>query len=155
MQPHVRRLALFSLAGFAAVVLFGAIRSAPTPLKAWLAAEPEAEKAIASFHAHFDALCWIGAAALAFALHVLDALGTASRAPGWAPRAAASGYMLGSLAFSGGYAVKAFGLAAGLPLVSKGLATALISGGGLLLIGAAASAALAAWGARDAWRLDG
>lgn len=152
MTPPVRRLALFSLAGFAAVVLFGAIRSAPTPLKAWLAAEPEAERAIASFHAHFDALCWLGAAALAVALHVLDALGTGSRAPGWAPRAAASGYMLGSVAFSAGYAVKAVGLAARLPLLSKGVATALISGGGLLLIGAAAAVALAAWGARDAWR---
>lgn len=152
MQPHVRRLALFSAAGFALVVLFGTIRSAPTPLKAWLAADADAERAIASFHAHFDALCWIGAAALAFGLHALDALGTTSRAPGWAPRAAASGYMAGSLAFSAGYAVKAFGLAAGLPLVAKGLATALISGGGLLLIGAAAAAALTAWGARDAWR---
>jgi len=152
MSTHVRRLSLFSLAGFALVVLFGAVRSAPTPLRAWLAAVPDAEKAIASFHAHFDALCWLGAAALALALHVLDALGTASRAPGWAPRAAASGYMAGSLAFSGGYAVKAFGLAAGVPLVAKGLSTALISGGGLLLIGAAAAAGLTLWGARAAWR---
>jgi hypothetical protein len=152
MSPHVRRLTLFSLAGFGFVVLFGTIRSAPTPLKAWLAADRHAEEAIASFHAHFDALCWLGAAALAFGLHALDNLGQASRAPAWAPRAAASGYMLGSLAFSGGYAVKAFAHAAGHHAVVLILATALISLGGLFLIGAAACAALATWGARDAWR---
>ena len=152
MQLHVRRLTLFSLAGFALVVLFGTIRSAPTPLRAWLAADHEAEKAIASFHAHFDALCWVGAAALAFGLHVLDGLGTGSRAPAWAPRAAASSYMVGSLAFSGGYAVKAFAQAAGHAAVARILATALISLGGLFLIGAAAAVALVVWGARDAWR---
>jgi hypothetical protein len=148
MQPHVRRLALFSLSAFALVVLFGAIRSAPTPLKAVVASNPEAEKAMASFHAHFDALCWVGAAALAFALH---AVGGAFRGPAWAPRAAASGYMAGSVTFAGGYALKAAGLAAGLPLVARGLATALISGGGLLLIGAAASAAFVVWSARAGW----
>jgi hypothetical protein len=151
MQPHVRRLALFSAAGFALVVLFGTIRSAPTPLKAWLAADRDAEQAIASFHAHFDALCWLGAAALAFALHVLGSLGAASP-PGWAARAAATAYMVGSLAFSGGYAVKAFAHAAGHPAVALILATALISIGGLFLIAAAAGVALTAWGARDAWR---
>jgi len=144
LAPPVRRLALLSLASFALVVLFGTIRAAPTPLKAFLAASPDAERAMASFHAHFDALCWLGAAALAVALHLLGA----ARAPAWAAPACGSGYLAGSLAFSGGYAVKAFGLAAGLPLVAKGLATALISGGGLLLVGAAAAAALLAWSAR-------
>jgi hypothetical protein len=144
LAPPVRRLALLSLSSFALVVLFGTIRAAPTPLKAFLAASPDAERAMASFHAHFDALCWLGAAALAAALHLL---GT-TRAPGWAATACCSGYLVGSLAFSGGYAVKAFGLAAGLPLVARGLATALISGGGLLLVGAAAAAALLAWSAR-------
>jgi hypothetical protein len=146
LAPPVRRLARFSLAAFALVVLFGTIRAAPTPLKAFLAASPEAERAMASFHAHFDALCWLGSAALALALHLL---GT-SRAPPWAAAACCSGYVVGSLAFAGGYAVKAFGLAAGLPLVAKGLATSLISGGGLLLVGAAAAAALLAWSARRA-----
>ena len=144
LAPPVRRLALASLGAFAVVVLLGTVRSAPTPLKAWLAASPEAEHAMASFHAHFDGLCWLGAAALAVALHLL---GTA-RAPAWAGPACASGYLAGSLAFSSGYAVKGFGLALGSPLLAKGLATALISGGGLLLVGAAAVAALIAWSAR-------
>jgi hypothetical protein len=148
MQPHVRRLALYSLSAFALVVLFGAIRSAPTPLKAVVAASPEAERAMASFHAHFDALCWAGSAALAFALH---AVGPAFRGPAWAPRAAASGYMAGSAAFAAGYAVKAAGLVAGRPLLARGLATAVISGGGLLLIGAAAAAAFVVWSARAGW----
>jgi len=142
--PPVRRLALFSLASFALVVLFGTIRAAPTPLKALVAASPEAERAMASFHAHFDALCWVGAAALAVALHLV---GTA-RAPAWAAPACASGYLMGSVAFSSGYAVKAAGLATGSPLVAKALGTALISGGGLLLVGAGAAAALIAWRAR-------
>ncbi len=152
MQPHVRRLALYSAAGFALVVLFGTIRSAPTPLKAWFAADPDAERAIASFHAHFDALCWLGAAALAFALHALASTGAAARPPAWPARAAASAYMVGSLAFSGGYAVKALAHAAGHKAVAQILATALISIGGLFLIAAAAGVALTAWDARDAWR---
>jgi hypothetical protein len=138
LSPPVRLLARFSLVGFAVVVVLGTVRAAPTPLRAWLAAVPEAERAMASFHAHFDVLCWPGAAALALALHLL---GGAPGSP-WAPRAAAGGYVAGSLLFSGGYAVKALGLAAGLPLLARGVAVAMISGGGLLLIGAAAAAGL-------------
>jgi hypothetical protein len=144
MTPPVRRLAAFSLTGFVLVVLFGTVRSAPTPLKGWLAAVPEAEQAMASFHAHFDALCWLGAAALAAALHLLSEL----RAPAWAAPSCASSYLAGSLLFSGGYAVKAVGLAAGLPLLARGVAVGVISIGGLLLIGAAASASLVVLGAR-------
>jgi hypothetical protein len=144
MTPSVRRLAGFSLAGFALVVLFGTVRSAPTPLKAWLAASPDAERAMASFHAHFDALCWVGAAALAAALHLLEA----PRAPAWAAPACAVCYMAGSVAFSGGYALKAVGLAAGMPMLATGVAVGLISIGGLLLIGAGASAARVLLGAR-------
>lgn len=139
MSPPVRLLARFSLAGFALVVLLGTVRSAPTPLHAFLAAVPEAEKAMASFHAHFDVLCWPGAAALALALHLLA---PASRAPAWAAQAAASGYVAGSLLFSSGYAVKALGLATGRLVLARGVAVAMISVGGLLLIGAAAAAAL-------------
>jgi hypothetical protein len=138
MSPPVRLLARFSLAGFVLVVLLGTIRSAPTPLHAFLAAVPDAERAMASFHAHFDVLCWPGAAALALALHLLGP----GAAPAWAARAAASGYVAGSLVFSSGYAVKALGLATGRPLVHRGVAVAMISGGGLLLVGAAAAAAL-------------
>jgi hypothetical protein len=147
MSPPVRHLARFSLAGFALVVAFGTVRSAPTPLRAWLAASPDAERAMASFHAHFDALCWLGAAALAALLHLLESAGRA-RLPAFATRACAGSYMAGSAAFSVGYALKAVGLAAGLPLVSRGIATAFISGGGVLLIGAAGCAALVAWSAR-------
>jgi len=139
MSPPVRLLARFSLAGFCLVVLLGTVRSAPTPLHAFLSAVPEAERAMASFHAHFDVLCWPGAAAVALALHLL---GPASRAPAWAAPAAARGYVAGSLLFSSGYAVKALGLAAGLSLLARGVAVAMISLGGLLLIGAAAAAAL-------------
>jgi hypothetical protein len=139
MSPTVRTLARFSLAAFVLVVAFGTIRSAPTPLHALLAATPEAERAMASFHAHFDALCFVGAAALALSLHLV---GVGPGVPAWAPRALATGFMAGSLLFSSGYAVKAFGIAFGLPVVAKGVAIAMISGGGLLLIGAAAAALL-------------
>jgi hypothetical protein len=139
MNPTVRALARFSLAAFVLVVVFGTIRAAPTPLHALLAASPEAERAMASFHAHCDALCFVGAAALAVALHFG---GVGPRVPAWAPRALATGYMAGSLLFSSGYVVKAFGLAFGLPVVAKGIAIAMISGGGLFLIGAAAAALL-------------
>jgi hypothetical protein len=144
MSPSVRHLARFSLGAFVLVVAFGTIRAAPTPLRAVLAASPEAEKAMASFHTHFDALCFLGAAALALVLHLL---GEGGRAPAWAAPALAGGYTVGSALFSCGYAVKALGLVAGLPLVAKGLATAMISGGGLLLIGAAAAAGLLLLGA--------
>jgi hypothetical protein len=146
MSPPVRQLARFSLASFVLVVVLGTARAAPTPLRAILAAVPEAEKAMASFHAHFDALCFLGAAALALALHLL---GDRSRAPAWAPRALAGGYMAGSVLFSCGYAVKALGLAFGLPLLARGVATAAISLGGLLLLGAAAAALLLLAGARS------
>jgi len=136
LAPPVRRLALFSLLSFALVVAFGTVRAAPTPLKGFLSASPDAERAMASFHAHFDVLCWPGAAALALGLHLL---GEPPGAPAWAPRAAAWAYLAGSLLFAGGYAVKAVGLAAGLPALAKGVAIAMISGGGLLLIGAAAA----------------
>jgi hypothetical protein len=139
MSPTVRTLARFSLASFVLVVVFGTIRAAPTPLHALMAASPESEKAMASFHAHFDALCFVGAAALALSLHQV---GVGPRVPAWAPRALATGFMAGSLLFSSGYAVKAFGITFALPLVARGLATAMISGGGLFLIGAAAAALL-------------
>jgi hypothetical protein len=131
LAPPVRLLARASLAGFVAVVLLGTVRSAPTPFHAWLAAVPEAERAMASFHAHFDVLLWPGAAALALALHLQ---GGGAALPGWAGRALAGGYLAGSLLFSSGYAV-----------LARGVAVAMISGGGLLLIGAAALAALLLW----------
>jgi len=146
MSPTVRNLARFSLAAFVLVVVFGTIRAAPTSLHALLAASPEAEKAMASFHAHFDALCFVGAAALAVVLHLV---GTGPRVPEWAPRALALGYMAGSLLFSSGYVVKAFGIAFAQPVLARGVAIAMISGGGLLLIGAAASALLVLRGAVD------
>jgi hypothetical protein len=121
MSTSVRQLLRFSLAGFVLVVAFGTVRSAPTPLHAFLAAQPEAERAMASFHAHFDVLCWPGAAALALALHLL---GGAPGVPAWAPRAVAGGYMAGSLVFPAGYAVKALGLATGQPLLARGVAVA-------------------------------
>ena len=79
-----------------------------------------------------------GALPLALALHLLGEAG----APPWAPRALAVGYTSGSVIFSGGYAVKSFGLAYGLPALVKPVAIVMISGGGLLLIGAAAAAAV-------------
>jgi hypothetical protein len=139
LAPPVRLLARFSLAGFVAVVVLGTVRAAPTPLHAFLAAVPEAERAMASFHAHFDVLCWPGAAALALALHLL---GPGGAAPAWAAQAAARGYLAGSLLFSSGYAVKALGLATGRAVLARGVAVAMISLGGLLLIGAGAAAAL-------------
>lgn len=147
MTPPVRRLATFSLGAFVVVVVVGTVRAAPTPLKGFIAAVPEAEKAMASFHSHFDALCWLGAAALAAALHLLDDAGRL--AGGWAWRLAAP-YMAGSLLFSTGFAVKALGLAAGIPAIGKGLATALISGGGLCLLVAAGAALVILWQARRA-----
>jgi hypothetical protein len=146
LSPPVRLLARASLAGFVLVVAFGTVRSAPTPLHAFLAAVPEAERAMASFHAHFDVLCWPGAAALALALHLLGA----GAGPGWAPQAAARGYLGGSVLFSSGYAVKALGLATGQALLARGVAVAMISCGGLLLIGAAAAVAALLLGSRRA-----
>jgi hypothetical protein len=139
VSPPVRQLTRFSLGAFVLAIVFGTIRAAPTPLRAALAASPEAERAMASFHTHFDALCFVGAAALAL---LLNLLGEVPRAPAWTARALAGGYAAGSAFFSFGYAVKGLGLLAGQPLLWRGLATAMISGGGLLLLGAAASAAL-------------
>ena len=145
-SPTVRLLARFSLAAFVAVIFFGTVRSAPTSLHATLAALPEAERAMASFHAHFDALCFVGSAALALALHLLGEAG----APAWAARVLGLGYVAGSVVFSAGYAVKSLGLAFGLPALVRPLSLVLISGGGLLLIAAAGAAVLVLRGSRRA-----
>jgi hypothetical protein len=141
MERAARQLLLFSLAGFVAVVGLGTIRASPA--HAAFDVSPEIVKALQSFHAHFDSLVWLGAAALGGALHLLA---PAYRGPAWAPRALGPVYAAGSLVFSGSYAVKGLGLRFGIDLLARPVAPALASVGGLLLLAAAGCAVVVGWG---------
>jgi hypothetical protein len=133
MQRSGRRLLLFSLASFVAVVVFG---SALGPLQKALAGT-DAARALASFHAHFDQLCWLGSAALGAALLFLDG---SYRGPRWAPALLGWAYPLGALVFSGGHAIKAIGIALAMPLVPRVVVPVLASAGGVLLLAAVCGA---------------
>ncbi|BDG02577.1 hypothetical protein [Anaeromyxobacter oryzae] len=140
MERSARLLLATSLAGFAAVVGFGTIRASPAH---HLLDTPEAVKSFQAFHAHFDALVWLGAAALGAALKVLAA---SYRGPAWAPRVLAPAYALGAVVFSVSYAVKAVGERFGMRVLARPIAPALASAGGLALLAAAGCAAVIAWG---------
>jgi hypothetical protein len=116
MERAARQLLLVSLAGFCLVIGLGTIRASPAHLA--MDTTPEVIRSFQSFHAHFDALVWLGAAALGSALRLL-APGYAG--PAWAPRALA-------LASAGGVLLLA---AAG---------CALVIGGALLRRGAGVAA---------------
>ncbi len=151
MIPHMlrasHRLLLLSLAGFAAVVGLGTIRASPA--HALLDTEPAVVVAFQAFHAHFDSLVWLGAAALGTALKLLA---PGYRGPSWAPRLLAPAYALGALVFAGSYAVKGLGLRLGVASLSRPIPAALASLGGLLLLVAAACALAIAWAVFQAQR---
>jgi hypothetical protein len=140
MERASRQLLLFSLAGFVMVVALGTVRASPAHLA--FDVSPEIVRSFQSFHAHFDSLVWLGAAALGGALHLLA---PAYRGPAWAPRTLAPVYAVGSLVFSGSYAVKGIGLRFGIDPLARPVAPALASVGGLLLLAAAGCAAAIGW----------
>jgi hypothetical protein len=140
MERAARQLLLFSLGGFVAVVALGTVRASPAHVA--FDTSPEIVRSLQSFHAHLDSLVWLGAAALGGALHLLA---PAYRGPAWAPRTLPAAYALGSLVFSGSYAVKGLGLRFGIDVLARPVAPALASAGGLLLIAAAGCAAVIGW----------
>jgi len=148
MERSGRTLLLFSLASFVAVVVFA---SALGPLQKHLAGT-DAARALASFHTHFDQLCWLGSAALGAALHFLAG---SFRGPAWAPRLLAASYAPGALVFSGAHVVKAIGLRSGSAGLPGAVFPALASVGGVALLVAAAAAGTIAWSlARGPAKLD-
>jgi hypothetical protein len=140
MERASRQLLLFSLAGFVAVVALGTVRASPAHVA--FDTSPEIVRSLQSFHAHFDSLVWLGAAALGGALRLLA---PAYRGPRWAPRLLVPAYAAGSIVFSGSYAVKAVGLRFGMALLARPVAPALASIGGLLLLGAAGCVTAIGW----------
>ena len=138
MERSARRLLVFSLASFAAVVVFA---SALGPLQRALEGT-DAARAVSSFHTHFDQLCWLGSAALGAALLLLA---RSYAGPAWAPRLLAGSYTAGALIFSGAHAVKAAGLRLGWSGATRIVFPALASIGGVTLLVAAAAAATIAW----------
>jgi hypothetical protein len=141
------RLLLLSLAGFAAVIGLGTIRASPAHVL--LDTEPSVVVAFQAFHAHFDSLVWLGAAALGATLKVLA---PGYRGPAWAPRVLAPAYALGAVVFAGSYAVKGLGLRLGIAALSRPVPAALASIGGLLLLLAAACALAVGWAVLEAQR---
>lgn len=139
LDRAARRLLLFSLAGFAGVVLFGTIRASPAHQ---LLDGPESLRSFQSFHAHFDALAWLGAAALGAALRPFAA---AYRGPEWAPGLLVPSYCAGAVVFSCSYAVKGLGERFAVELLVRPLAPLLASLGGLGLVAAAGCAGVVAW----------
>jgi hypothetical protein len=135
MERSAHRLLVLSLAGFAGVIGFGAIRASPA--HALLDTAPAVIQAFQAFHAHFDSLVWLGAAALGGALKLLA---PGYRGPAWAPRWLAPLYAAGTVLFAGSYAVKGLGLRLGLAALAQPLPAALASIGGVLLLAAAACA---------------
>jgi hypothetical protein len=140
MERSSRLLLLFSLAGFAAVIGLGTIRASPAHLA--LDTTPEVIRSFQAFHAHFDALAWLGAAALGA---VVGRLAPAYRGPAWAPRLLAPAYAAGAVIFSGSYAVRGLGLRFGVAPLARPVAPILASIGGLLLLAAAGSALAIGW----------
>jgi hypothetical protein len=140
MERSARLLLVTSLAGFAAVIGFGTLRASPAHK---LLDTAESVKSFQAFHAHFDALVWLGAAALGTALWLLR---DAYRGPAWVPRALAPAYGLGAVVFSCSYAVRALGERFAIPALVKPLAPLLASAGGLCLVAAAGAALVIAWG---------
>jgi hypothetical protein len=155
MERAARQLLLVSLAGFCLVIGLGTIRASPAHLA--MDTTPEVIRSFQSFHAHFDALVWLGAAALGSALRLL-APGYAG--PAWAPRALAPAYAAGAVVFSCSYAVRALGERFGIAALVRPVAPSLASAGGVLLLAAAGCAlviggALLRRGAGVAARPDG
>jgi hypothetical protein len=140
MERSARLLLVSSLAGFAAVIVLGTIRASPAHR---LLDTPESVKSFQAFHSHFDALVWLGAAALGTALR---SLASAYRGPAWAPRALAPAYLLGATVFSTSFAVRALGERFGVAVLARPVAPALASSGGVLMIAAAACALVVAFG---------
>lgn len=138
MERAARRLLLFSLAAFVAVVVFA---SALGPVQKALAGT-EAARSIASFHAHFDQLCWLGSAALGATLLLLA---RSYSGPAWAPSLLAASYAAGSLVFSCAHVVRAIGERTGSAGLSGIAFRILASVGGVALLVAAAAAAAIAW----------
>ena len=141
MEKAGRFLLAFSLLGFLFVVLFGVARA--SPLHLLLDKDPSVVTALQAFHAHFDGLVWLGAAALGAAQTLC-----ASRYRGSpkAPWVLAVAYGPGALLFSLAYAVKGLGLYFGLSTLVRLAAPLLASAGGLFLLLAAAAAARVAFG---------
>jgi hypothetical protein len=146
MDRSAHRLLVLSLAGFAAVVGLGTVRASPA--HALLDTE-QSVQAFQAFHAHFDSLVWLGAAALGAALKLLA---PGYRGPEWAPRLLAPAYALGAVVFAGSYGVKGLGLRFGLATLARPVPAALASLGGLLLALSALCAFVVAWSARAALR---
>jgi hypothetical protein len=140
IERHARTLLLFSLASLPLVIAFGTLRGIPA-MRALLET-PEAARSVASFHSHFDQLCWLGAAALGAALFLLR---EGYRGPAWAVRWLARAYIAGSLLFSVAHAVRAAGVAAGSERLARGGFGLLVSVGGTLLLVAMATGAIVAW----------
>jgi hypothetical protein len=138
MERAARRLLLFSLASFVAVVALG---SGLGPVQKALAGG-DAARSLASFHAHFDQLCWLGSAALGAALLLLA---PSYRGPAWAPALLTASYAAGALVFSVSHAVRAVGQRAGSDALSRTAFAILASVGGAALLVAAAGAATIAW----------
>lgn len=140
MEKAGRLLLAFSLLGFLLVVLFGVARASPLHLR--LDNDPSVVTDLKAFHAHFDGLVWLGAAALGAALSL-----SADRYRGSpkVPFVLAIAYCPGALFFSLAYAVKGLGLFFGLSYLVRPAAPLLASAGGLLLLLAAAAAAVVAW----------
>jgi hypothetical protein len=147
MERSAHRLLILSLAGFAAVVGLGTIRASPA--HAWLDTDAAGVAALQAFHAHFDSLVWLGAAALGAALKLLA---PGYRGPAWAPRLLAPVYGAGAVVFAGSYAVKGLGLRLGVAALARPVPAALASLGGLLLLASAACGLVIAWSAFTAQR---
>jgi len=148
MERSAHRLLLLSLAGFATVVGLGTIRASPAHL---LLDNEASVQAFQAFHAHFDSLVWLGAAALGAALKLLA---PGYRGPDWAPRWLAPAYAMGAVVFAGSYAVKGLGLRLGVAPLARAVPAALASLGGVLLLGAALCALVVAWSVLTAQRAD-
>jgi hypothetical protein len=143
MERSARHLLLLSLAGFCAVVAFGTARASPAHLV--LDTTPEVIRSFQAFHAHFDAMVWLGAAALGATLKLL-APGYAG--PAWAPRALAPAYGLGAVLFSFSYAAKALGARFEIAALARPVAIVLASAGGVLLLAAAGCVLVIGWSLR-------
>jgi len=147
MDKHARRLFLFSFASFCLVLAFGTVR-ATGPLREFFD-RPASLKSLQDFHAHFDALCWLGSAALGAALWVWR---EKWRGPAFVPAAFTLCWMVGSLLFAASFLAKGLGEALGLSWMARGLYAALASVGGTLFFPVIG---LGGWMALSAARADG
>lgn len=142
MNRPARWLFLFSLGSFVVVVVSGiarrvpGLRSPPYPYA----------KLLELFHAHFDSLCWLGAAALGA---TLVWAGHSVKGRERLARALALSYLGGSLLFSLSFVVRIAGHLLGSELVLSRVFLAFIVTGS---VGLVVSAALAGWLLWALWR---